>query len=57
MVVLAESHFTIHTWPELNYAAVDLFVCQELKSESKFIDLLRGKFDAKELEYQKVYRE
>lgn len=24
VVILAESHFTIHTWPEINYAAVDL---------------------------------
>ncbi len=27
VVVLAESHISIHTWPELNYAAVDIFMC------------------------------
>lgn len=27
VVVLAESHISIHTWPELRYAAVDLFMC------------------------------
>ncbi len=26
-VVIAESHLTIHTWPEYDYAAVDLFTC------------------------------
>lgn len=26
-VVIAESHLTIHTWPEYGYAAVDLFTC------------------------------
>jgi len=26
-VIIAESHFNIHTWPENNYAAVDLFTC------------------------------
>jgi S-adenosylmethionine decarboxylase proenzyme len=26
-VVIAESHFTIHTWPELGYAAMDFFTC------------------------------
>jgi len=27
VVVIAESHFAIHTWPEHKYAAVDLFTC------------------------------
>ena len=26
-VIIAESHLTIHTWPEHGYAAVDLFIC------------------------------
>lgn len=29
VVVISESHLTIHTWPELNYAAVDIFTCGE----------------------------
>ncbi len=27
VVVIAESHFTVHAWPEYNYAAVDIFTC------------------------------
>jgi len=27
VVIIAESHFTIHAWPEYNYAAVDIFTC------------------------------
>lgn len=27
VVVIAESHLTIHTWPEYAYAAVDIFTC------------------------------
>ena len=27
VVVIAESHLTIHTWPEYGYAAVDIFTC------------------------------
>ncbi|ADL68878.1 MULTISPECIES: adenosylmethionine decarboxylase [Thermoanaerobacterium] len=27
VVVISESHITIHTWPELGYAAVDVFTC------------------------------
>lgn len=27
VVLLAESHISIHTWPELDYAALDVFMC------------------------------
>lgn len=27
MVIIAESHLSIHTWPEYGYAAVDIFTC------------------------------
>lgn len=27
VVIIAESHVTIHTWPERAFAAVDLFTC------------------------------
>ena len=29
VVVIAESHFSIHTWPEYKYAALDFFTCGE----------------------------
>lgn len=29
LALLAESHISIHTWPELGYAAVDVFTCGE----------------------------
>lgn len=27
VIVISESHLAIHTWPELGYAAVDVFTC------------------------------
>jgi S-adenosylmethionine decarboxylase len=30
LVVIAESHLTIHTWPEYGYAAVDIFTCGDV---------------------------
>ncbi|WP_221774716.1 adenosylmethionine decarboxylase [Pelagicoccus albus] len=27
VVVIAESHIAVHTWPEYNYAAIDIFTC------------------------------
>lgn len=29
VVIIAESHFSIHTWPEHGYAAIDIFTCGE----------------------------
>jgi S-adenosylmethionine decarboxylase len=27
MIIIAESHISIHTWPEYGYAAIDIFTC------------------------------
>ena len=34
VLVIAESHITIHTWPEHNYVALDIFFCGELDIEA-----------------------
>jgi S-adenosylmethionine decarboxylase len=31
VAVLAESHITIHSWPEAGYAALDVFMCGNTK--------------------------
>jgi S-adenosylmethionine decarboxylase proenzyme len=42
-VIIAESHLSIHTWPELGYAAVDLFTCgKELAGEAALTTLRDG---------------
>ncbi len=43
VVVIAESHLAIHTWPEYKYAAVDVFTCGDtLKPEVAAIALARA---------------
>lgn len=27
IIIIAESHFAIHTWPEYNFASIDFFTC------------------------------
>ncbi len=43
VILLAESHVSIHTWPELNYATLDVFVCNVLKNNS---DIAISLFDS-----------
>ena len=33
VAVLAESHISVHTWPERDYAAFDIFLCGEASPE------------------------
>ena len=47
VLMLAESHISIHTWPEDNYAAIDIFVCSEnshngMEPVEAAIDVLRS---------------
>jgi S-adenosylmethionine decarboxylase len=43
MVIIAESHLSIHTWPEYGYAAVDIFTCGDLiKPEAAAHSLIRA---------------
>jgi S-adenosylmethionine decarboxylase len=43
VAVLAESHISIHTWPEISYAAVDVFMCGAAQPH-KAIEVLKGAF-------------
>ena len=40
VVVIAESHLAIHTWPEHRYAAVDVFSCGEVLQPQMAADYL-----------------
>lgn len=55
VVVIQESHLTIHTWPEYGYAAIDIFTCGEIQLE-KGIDYLEQQFKAKKKEVKLLKR-
>jgi len=40
VVNIAESHISVHTWPEYGYAAVDVFTCGEDVEPEKAIDVI-----------------
>lgn len=47
VVVIQESHLAIHTWPEYQYAAVDLFTCGDTVDPWVSFDFLKEVFKAK----------
>src|ERR1051326_1461094 len=48
VAVLAESHISIHSWPEANYAALDIFMCGNANPEA-CIPVLREMFKPKRI--------
>lgn len=47
MVVIAESHLSIHTWPEYGYAAVDIFTCGDIIKPEVAAHYLIQRFESK----------
>ena len=44
VIVIAESHIAIHTWPEYRYAAVDIFSCGKRLKGSEAASFIIGQF-------------
>ena len=53
VLVITESHLSIHTWPEFNYAAVDVFSCDDKLDGDKIKQILEKKLKSKEV-YTKI---
>ena len=56
VVVIAESHITIHTWPELEYAAIDVFTCGSKVKPQKAVNFLIRKFSADDVKIKEIKR-
>ena len=48
VVVISESHFAVHAWPEHEYAAVDLFTCGENVDFDKAVEVIARGISSKE---------
>ena len=49
VVIIAESHFTIHAWPEHNYAAVDIFTCGDNIKLDEAIRSMQESFESQQV--------
>ena len=55
VLLLAESHISIHTWPEYGFAAADIFMCGQAEPE-RALAVLRQAFAPERAQIQRVLR-
>lgn len=56
VVLLAESHISIHTWPEFNYVALDIYTCGDKANPLKALEYLKEQFQPKKFGLKRIKR-
>jgi len=56
VVVIAESHFSIHTWPEYGYCALDIFTCGDVIDNYSALTFVKEKLMARGVSVSEVKR-
>jgi S-adenosylmethionine decarboxylase proenzyme len=60
VLLLAESHLAVHTWPELHAVTLDVFVCNVASDNThkaqRLLDALVARFDAAHVNRQQLAR-
>ena len=56
VVVVAESHFALHTWPEYGYCAVDIFTCGDTVNGNVALDYLKENLGAANASVMEIKR-
>lgn len=56
-LLLSESHISIHTWPELNKAAVDIYTCGDHTNPDAGLEVILQKLKARCLSRQAIQRQ
>ncbi|MCF7916872.1 MAG: adenosylmethionine decarboxylase [Candidatus Omnitrophica bacterium] len=55
VAVISESHISVHTWPEYNYAALDIFVCGQV-DPYKAIGILKKQYQTSNIQISEIKR-
>lgn len=56
IVMIAESHLSIHTWPEHRYAAMDIFTCSKSMQPADVVGFLSARLGAGNVQTVEVNR-
>jgi S-adenosylmethionine decarboxylase len=56
VIVIEESHFSVHTWPEYGYCALDIFTCGDEIDHYSALQYLKEAFQAQHLSVTEMKR-
>ena len=56
VILLEESHISIHTWPEKNFVAVDIYTCGDKAMPEMALDFLKKEFQPQKIKIKRVQR-
>jgi len=56
VVVISESHLSVHTWPEVGYAALDIFTCGDTSKPEQAVQWALQQFGATNVHITEVTR-
>lgn len=56
VIVISESHMSVHTWPEVGYAALDIFTCGDSAKPQKALEWALKEFGATNVHITEVTR-
>ena len=56
VAVIAESHISLHTWPELSYVALDVFTCGDKAIPEAAVEVFRELFRPQRVEVLEIKR-
>jgi len=55
VLMLAESHISIHTWPEFDFAALDIFMCGNTQIDAA-VAVIEGAFASAQIDVRRLSR-
>ena len=56
VVIISESHLTIHTWPEYGLASIDYFSCSESVDINKAVAYIKNELESNDLRTSEISR-
>ena len=56
VILLAESHIAVHTWPEIEYIAIDIFTCGKEAQPKKALKFFEDYLEPKKMDVKEIKR-